>query len=389
MKKIKFVWLTPIVAVVFLIVVAQLNLFTFALDETLDGDVTVFIGDDQPVLGRLFNRNDEAIRWYPGYSQGNSIFLKNLSNNNVRLNWAKVAITGIYAMNSDGSKGASRDELSDKVAEQYAIKISDGTKIYFEGLLKDFVAEQRINEVIAGNAQDRVLDVDLRLLETADNDLENLVIDLNFEFDFDEIIVSASPSGGVTITEVDIFDDEIAFGTIPHWVDEAMDYLYDIDVLTVIPGSPVPDDLINRAEAGALVVRLLGYEAGETLAYENTYLDTLPTYSHDYIMRGTELGVLEGYPDDYYRPYDLVTREEFAAMIDRAFGLEGDVTSLTYYKDYDSFKDTWGLDYLAGMDVMGYYIGYEDQTLKPKNHLSNAECYTVLYRIAKEMEGDE
>ncbi len=392
MKKIGITLLIPMMAVMFLLLVSQLNIFSFALDAPIDGDVTVFVGKDQSVIGRLFNRSDEAIRWYPGYEDGNSIYLKNLSDYNVRLNWAKAGITGIYEMNEDGSKGAAREDLNDKVAEQYAVKLSDGTQIYFEGLLKDFIEAQVINEVIAGNADDRVFDVNLRLLETADNDLQNLIIDLSFDFDFDELVVSSggSPTRRTSTTsndpEIDIFEDGIALGTGTHWVSDAMDYLYEIDVLTVIPGSPVPDDFINRAEAGTLVVRLLGYQASESLIYDNTYLDTLPTYAHDYIMRGTEIGVLEGYPDKYYRPYNPVTREEFAAMIDRAFDLAGDKASLSYYKDYESFKDTWGIEYLAGMHAIGYYVGYDDQTLRPKNDLTNAECYTVLYRIAKEME---
>lgn len=397
MKKLSMRLLIPLVAFAALMMIVQTNMFSFALTEPADGDVTVFLGQDMPVVGQLFNRDDEEMRWYPGFEGRNSIFLKNLSGNSVRLNWARAAVSGVYEMAEDGSRGLERSDLNEVVGEAYSLRLSDGETIYYEGLLKDFITQRAISEIIPGNDENRVLDVELKLLETAEDRLENLIIDLSFEFDFDEIVVAADSGGGAPLrggsgggsaTET-ILDEEIALAPGGgHWSDEAVDHLYDIDVLDIIPGAILPDAPINRAEAGTTIVRLLGYEGEEGL--ENTYyLDTLPTYAQDYLIEGTELGVLEGYPDGYYRPYDPVTREEFAAMIARAFDLQGDPEALSYYQDYDSFRGTWGLAHLGGMHGMGYYIGYEDQTLRPKDYLSNGEAYTVLYRISMKMEGEQ
>lgn len=394
MKKIRMTILIPVLSLLILLVILQTNAFSLAIGEPVDGDVTIFLGRDIPVLGRLFHRNDDGMRWYPGYEGQNKIYLNNLSGNDVRLNWAKAIVSGIYNRGLDGQKGEDRQELMSSVLENYVLRISDGEMVYYEGLLKDFEDARYINSVINANTEDRELRVDLKLLETADNSLQDLIIDLNFEFDFEEIIVadnsgSGSDGSGARIPQTEtILDDEIALAPGEgHWSDEAIDYLYDIDVLTVIPGAIFPDEGINRAEAGSVIVRLLGYEGDEGL--ENIYyMDTLPTYASDYLIEGSRLGVLEGYPDGYYRPYDPVTRAEFAAMISRAFEMEGDTKNLEYYKDYETFAESWAVEELAAMHDSGYYIGYEDQTLRPERYLTNGEAYTVLHRIALAREGE-
>ena len=88
--------------------------------------------------------------------------------------------------------------------------------------------------------------------------------------------------------------------------------------------------------------------------------------------------IVGGYEDGSYRPEAHVTRAEFAAMINRAFG---------YVKLSDSlpFSDIQSSDWFYhDMNVafsMGYMTGYEDGTIGPNVTLTREVAFSVLARI--------
>ena len=83
-----------------------------------------------------------------------------------------------------------------------------------------------------------------------------------------------------------------------------------------------PDKTITRAEATAVVVRLLGYE-GVISQSETTYVDVPASHwASGYIATGTAIGFITGYGYGYFGPEDPVKYEQMVTMLVRALGYE-------------------------------------------------------------------
>lgn len=79
---------------------------------------------------------------------------------------------------------------------------------------------------------------------------------------------------------------------------------------------------LTREEMAAMIARLLlnGAEPDEEASFE----DIAPTrYSNKYIGYLEKLGIVSGYSDGTFRPYESVTRSEFASMIIKVEAIQG------------------------------------------------------------------
>ncbi|MCF8020535.1 MAG: S-layer homology domain-containing protein [Vallitaleaceae bacterium] len=385
-------YIIPFMALGFLLIISRFGLLSFAVNEPDAGNVSIYLGEETTLLGNLF-KEDETFQWLPNSEKTNQIFINNNLSNAILLNWAKGAIVEVRDLEDDGSRGRVRDDLIPTIEENYVVHLKDNQQTYFQGLLKDFNSETWIQKEILGNARDIVFDISLKMLETAPEELENVAIDLRFSFDFDEMIIASTNrrnNNSVSNNEeLEILDQIIplaGLGYENHWAKDYIDALYAWDVLTKIPGGPAPDLVINRGEAAVLLMALNEIDVSGVEENKNPYLDELPEYAYAYIVKGTEMGILEGYTDGYFRPYDKITREEFSEMIDQMYTLDQDEETIKGFMDYEVFKATWGLEALKGVTHHELLIGYPDGLLRPKEALIKAQAYTVLYRL-KDFEG--
>ena len=79
---------------------------------------------------------------------------------------------------------------------------------------------------------------------------------------------------------------------------------------------------LTREEMATMIARLLlnGAEPDEEASFE----DIAPTrYSNKYIGYLEKLGIVSGYSDGTFRPYESVTRSEFASMIIKVEAIQG------------------------------------------------------------------
>ncbi len=110
---------------------------------------------------------------------------------------------------------------------------------------------------------------------------------------------------------------------------------------------------------------------------------------HDYIVAGYAADILNGYPDNTFRPFQSVTRAQFVTMLYNMCG-KPDVSGYgeLEFKDTSSissaYKDAvlWG--YLGGI-----VSGYSDGTFRPNERISRAQMATFAYRLLKELVGED
>jgi hypothetical protein len=69
--------------------------------------------------------------------------------------------------------------------------------------------------------------------------------------------------------------------------------------------------------------------------------------------------VISGYPNDEFRPEQPVTRAEFAAMLQAAFGENSESQTELKFKDVSS--DFWAASAIANTTASGFWSGYPDQ----------------------------
>lgn len=88
-------------------------------------------------------------------------------------------------------------------------------------------------------------------------------------------------------------------------------------------------------------------------------------------------GLIKGYSDGSFKPDNNITRAEFMAMVNRAFGYEK--------KDIVTFKDVptgaWYYEEMAKARAAGYISGYEDGTIRPDNPITRAEAAAIIMQI--------
>lgn len=102
---------------------------------------------------------------------------------------------------------------------------------------------------------------------------------------------------------------------------EAVEILTALDLIEGYEdGSFGPDKTITRAEAAAMVVRMLGLESAATKG-ETRYTDVPATHwASGYVNVGTSQGIIAGHGDGTFAPEDPVTYEQMVKMVIYAMG---------------------------------------------------------------------
>lgn len=91
-----------------------------------------------------------------------------------------------------------------------------------------------------------------------------------------------------------------------------------------------------------------------------------------------EKGVVSGMGDGSFMPNSSVTREQFAVMTVRAFGLEptGETSEFT-----DVEQERWSREYINTLKSNGLISGYDDGSFMPEKNISREEMFVILHRI--------
>ena len=90
-------------------------------------------------------------------------------------------------------------------------------------------------------------------------------------------------------------------------------------------------------------------------------------------------GLVSGFPDETFRPNNSITRAEFMALVNRAYGF----TEKAAISFSDVSKGDWFYDDVAKAVSAGYIVGYGDGMVGARNNISRQEAAAVIYRLMK------
>lgn len=108
-----------------------------------------------------------------------------------------------------------------------------------------------------------------------------------------------------------------------------------------------------------------------------TPTDIQDHWAYTYILRGIQLGFINGYPDGTFLPDNPVSRAEFAKMVNAALGNTG--TASTTFSDVPGFE--WFYQDVSKAVAATYVAGYDDGTFLPNKAISRQEAAVMIARI--------
>ncbi|MBU5668669.1 S-layer homology domain-containing protein, partial [Peptoniphilus sp. MSJ-1] len=138
-------------------------------------------------------------------------------------------------------------------------------------------------------------------------------------------------------------------------------------------GTVKPNRSVTRAEAAAMVARLMNYDLTDNS--KPNFSDTNSWYNN-VINAVVKAGIMKGYEDGTFKPDAPITRAEFAQLIkniDKAN--KGEPTFTDVNKKY------WAYEAIAQAFANGRISGYPDNTFRPDKAITRAEAAKILNSI--------
>ena len=139
-----------------------------------------------------------------------------------------------------------------------------------------------------------------------------------------------------------------------------------------------PDTPIRRGEVAAIFARLISDTMEEKGSYTPSFTDMTPDmFFYKQVGFLEQYGILSGYTDNTFKPWENITRAEFAVVASKFAKLtETEENPFTDVK-----ADFWGTSYILLAHANGWISGYEDNTFKPQANITRAEVVSIVNRM--------
>lgn len=160
-----------------------------------------------------------------------------------------------------------------------------------------------------------------------------------------------------------------------HWAEKTINKWRQKSLVGGYPdGTFKPDRKLTRAEFVALVNRAFNYT--KEAAVQFTDVSSEEWYIAD-IAKAVAAGYINGYPDGTFRPDQIITRQEVAAILTRILSLEETTEDIKKLKDQAEIP-FWSLGSIGAVVSSGYMGEYVDGTFRPSQPLTRAEAVSAL-----------
>ncbi|PRO66990.1 S-layer homology domain-containing protein [Alkalicoccus urumqiensis] len=204
---------------------------------------------------------------------------------------------------------------------------------------------------------------------------------------FDEIYLaqpdaSKQNQGAVAFSDLEVLYEDKQVNRFPdvsttHWARSSILALNNSGVITgYMDGTFQPSRSISREQAATMLVRELNLD---TTGRENPSFTDVNTNRqlYPYIAAVAEEGLMTGFSDGGFQPAGELTRAELAAILTRAYQLEGEASS--------SFPDVperhWAYENIGILAASNITGGYPDGTFQPSRPVSRAEFSVFMDRV--------
>lgn len=179
-----------------------------------------------------------------------------------------------------------------------------------------------------------------------------------------------------------------------HWAELEILSMFDRGIVTGNPdGTFKPDSNLNRAEAAALLYRVLGLAAPD-VPFERPFSDVLGTdWYAGYLNDLLEMKLVAGNPDGTYRPANNINRAEFLTLAMNVYYHLADVEVQQHINTlkngektnaYGDLADDWYTGTVTAATTLGFVHGAQcdaGNCFYASNQITRAEAATILYNM--------
>lgn len=158
-----------------------------------------------------------------------------------------------------------------------------------------------------------------------------------------------------------------------HWAEENITHLVALGAVSGYPDNTFkPENKITRAEFAAILVKAFKLESQKG----KVFADTASHWARDSISTAACHDIVSGYDATTFGPDDNITREQMAVMVMNALQLPA-VTADGSLIDSNSISG-WAKEAVATAVKNGIINGYPDNTFRPRAKATRAEAVTVV-----------
>ncbi|NMO95457.1 S-layer homology domain-containing protein [Paenibacillus lemnae] len=147
-----------------------------------------------------------------------------------------------------------------------------------------------------------------------------------------------------------------------------------------------PQKQVTRAEFVTMLVRALELPVSEAPELQFKDSRNIPVWSKGYIQTAVESGLIEGYADGTFRHNRLITRAEMAAVIVRSQGVVPDPAAKPKFSDTEQIP-AWAQPYIASAVDRGWIQGIGRNQFAPLKNANRAEAVHLILAIDPSLSG--
>lgn len=138
-----------------------------------------------------------------------------------------------------------------------------------------------------------------------------------------------------------------------------------------------PEAMVTRGEFVKMAVVFLGIEPEIS---NDTFTDTDGHWAQKYVCAAVRAGIVNGKPDNSFGVDDAISRQDMAVVICRALDLKIQNEYDDRFSDSKEIA-AYAVGAVNALSQLGYINGYDDNSYKPDAPLTRAEAAAVLARI--------
>ena len=165
------------------------------------------------------------------------------------------------------------------------------------------------------------------------------------------------------------------------WYKDAVQYAYDNGLMTGVSDAEfAPEATTTRAMIVSILARLEGVESAKAAGFADVSDEWYATA----VNWAANVGVVNGYEDNTFRPNTAITREQLAAMLMNYSAWKGEDVSaradLSTYSDAATIS-SWANDVMQWAVAEGLISGMTEDTLQPQGNATRAQVAAILQRF--------
>lgn len=144
-----------------------------------------------------------------------------------------------------------------------------------------------------------------------------------------------------------------------------------------------PDEMISRAEMAVVIVNALELNPTTDAQLSFADADSIPVWAKGYIETACQNGIVLGYEDNTFRADNLIQRCEIVAMVMRALGFGTNSYTETNYEDNAQIP-IWAKSYTAKATELGIIDGYNIDgklSFKAEYNATRAEAFKIIDKM--------